>query len=90
MEKAVLIRVKDFLVDPARLWSGGSGSGRPLGLVDLDVCPQDVRLRFLPPFPLIGLGDPAHPTAPELDAVVESAVSADALIRQITDRKSVV
>jgi enoyl-CoA hydratase len=84
VEQAVLNRVKDFLIDPAQLWPGGSGYGQPLGLVDLDVCPQDVRLEVLPPFPLIGLGDPAHPAALGLDAIVESAVSAEALIRQIT------
>jgi len=74
VEQAVLIRVKDFLIDPAQLWPGGTGGGQPLGLVDLDVCPQDVRLEALPPFPLIGLGDPAHPVARALDAIVESAV----------------
>ena len=84
MEQAVLIQVKDFLIDPAQLWQGAADSGQPLGFVDLDVCPQHVRLGVLPPFPLIGLGDPAHPVACALDAVVESAVSAEALIRQTT------
>jgi enoyl-CoA hydratase len=84
VEQAVLIRVKDFLIDPAQLWQGGADSGQPLGFVDLDVCPPDVRLEVLPPFPLIGLGDPAHPVAAALDAIVESAISAAALIRQIT------
>ena len=84
MEQAVLIQVKDFLIDPAQLWQGAADSGQPLGFVDLDVCPQHLRLGFLPPFPLIGLGDPAHPVAGALDAIVESAVSAEALIRQTT------
>jgi hypothetical protein len=37
----------------------------------------------LPPFPLIGVGDATHPLAPKLDAVVESPVSAGALVRQV-------
>jgi hypothetical protein len=36
----------------------------------------------LPPFPVIGFGDSAHPIAQALDAVVEPPVSAEALIRQ--------
>lgn len=84
MEQAVLIQVKEFLIDPAQLWHGSRGSGRSLGLIDLDVCPHDLRLEDLPPFPLIGLGDSTHPVAASLDAIVESAVSALALIRQTT------
>lgn len=38
----------------------------------------------LPPFPLIGFGDPSHPLAPALDAIVEPPISVAALIRQIT------
>jgi enoyl-CoA hydratase/carnithine racemase len=38
----------------------------------------------LPPFPLIGLGDPGHPAAGALDAILETPVSAEALIRQVT------
>src|SRR5262249_28140963 len=51
--------------------------------------PLDMRLTpvapaaYLPPFPLVGLGNPAHPLAAALDAVVESPISADALIRQV-------
>lgn len=37
----------------------------------------------LPPFPVIGIGDRAHPLASRLDAVVESPVSAEALLRQV-------
>jgi hypothetical protein len=53
-----------------------------VGFVDLGACPDPARLAALPPFPLIGLGDPSHPLARALDAVVESPVSAEALIRQ--------
>jgi hypothetical protein len=62
--------------------SGRTG-WQPLGLVDLQGCPADARIESLPPFPLIGLGDATHPLAPELDAVVESPVSVDALVSQV-------
>jgi enoyl-CoA hydratase len=62
--------------DWAREW-------QPLGLVDLQACPTDIRIGVLPPFPLIGLGDATHPLAPALDAVVESPFSVDALVRQV-------
>ncbi len=56
---------------------------QPLGLVDLQACPAEIRIESLPPFPLIGVGDAAHPLAPALDAVVECPVSFDALARQV-------
>lgn len=72
----------DLLIDPSRTMLGASDSWQPLGFVDLDACPRDITLEALPPFPLIGLGDPAHPLARALDAIVEPPVSVDALIRQ--------
>lgn len=80
--RAPLIQPKDLLIDPSQAWLGASDSWQPLGFVDLDACPQDVTLEALPPFPLIGLGDPAHPVASALDAVIEPPVSVDALVRQ--------
>jgi enoyl-CoA hydratase len=77
----VLMQTKDLLIDPARVWSGASDSWQPLGFVDLEACQDTVTLEALPPFPLIGLGDPAHPLASALDAIVEPPVSVDALIR---------
>jgi enoyl-CoA hydratase/carnithine racemase len=81
------LQVTELLVDPSAADPGLAGSGahdlsRPLGFVDLDTCPHDTRLGALPPFPLIGLGDPAHPLAGVLDALVEGPVSAEALVRQ--------
>jgi enoyl-CoA hydratase len=84
----MLLRMQaaDFLIDPADLLQGAGGLcdyGLPLGLVDLRTCPADLRVSALPPFPLIGLGDPGHPAAAALDAVVEAPVSAEGLIRQV-------
>jgi enoyl-CoA hydratase/carnithine racemase len=65
----------------------------PADTAELDVCRHNTRplgpagwrdAFALPPFPLIGMGDPSHPLAPALDAIVESPVSVEALIRQIT------
>jgi enoyl-CoA hydratase len=78
------MQAKDLLIDPSQAWAGASGSWQPVGFVDLDACPDTLRLEALPPFPLIGLGDPAHPLADALDAIVEHPVSVDALIRQTT------
>jgi enoyl-CoA hydratase len=76
--------LEDLLIDPGRAapqeWAD---AWQPLGLVDLQACHADIRIGSLPPFPLIGLGDRAHPLAPTLDAVVESPVSVDALVRQV-------
>ena len=75
----------DLLIDPGTIRAGSdwADAWQPLGLVDLQACPADIRIGTLPPFPLLGLGDAAHPLAPTLDAVVESPVSVDALLRQV-------
>jgi enoyl-CoA hydratase len=76
------MQAKDLLIDPSREWAGASDSWQPLGFVDLDACPHEVTLGALPPFPVVGLGDPAHPLASSLDAIVEPPVSVEGLIRQ--------
>jgi enoyl-CoA hydratase len=79
-------QIQDYLIHPpdgCSLWSEWADSWQPLGIVDLQTCPRDIRIGALPPFPLIGVGDPAHPLTGMLDAVVEPPVSGDALIRQV-------
>ena len=63
--------------------SDWAGEWQPLGLLDLQACPSDIRMGAPPPFPLIGLGDATHPLASALDAIVECPVSVDALVRQV-------
>jgi enoyl-CoA hydratase len=77
--------LEDLLIDlrTRRGASEWADAWQPLGLVDLQACPANIHMGSLPPFPLIGLGDAAHPLAPTLDAVVESPVSVDALVRQV-------
>lgn len=69
-------------LDPLRLASGWRDCWLPLGFLDLEACPPDLRLEALPPFPLIGLGSREHPLAGRLDAVVEPPMTAEALARQ--------
>jgi len=75
--------LEDLLIDPSSSRADWAEAWQPLGLVDLQTWPADVRIGSLPPFPMIGLGDATHPLAPSLDAVVESPISVEALARQI-------
>src|SRR5215831_17416702 len=77
---------RDFLIDlcdERYPWSRWADSWQPLGIVDLQICPRDVQIGILPPFPLIGVGDAAHPVAQRLDAIVEPPITIDAMMRQI-------
>ena len=56
---------------------------RAMALIDLDLCPADIEIAALPPFPLIGIGAIGHPLAPRLDAVVERPVSIERLAANI-------
>ena len=77
--------LEDLLIDlrTSRAGLDWADAWQPLGLVDLQACTADIRIGSLPPFPLIGLGDATHPLASALDAVVESPVSVEALVRQV-------
>jgi enoyl-CoA hydratase len=77
-----LIRTQDLLIDPSRGWPGAAEPWSALGFIDLSACARDMRIDALPPYPLIGVGDPTHPLADILDAIVEPPISAEALIRQ--------
>jgi enoyl-CoA hydratase len=73
-----------LVLDPRQVGAGWAESWQPLGFLDLNTCPTDFRLGTLPPFPVIGVGNSAHPLAGAVDAVVEDPVSTEALIRQTT------
>lgn len=55
---------------------------RPIGFIDLAAWPADVAIPQTP-FPLIGLGDPAHPLKNALDAVIEPPVSAETILENV-------
>jgi enoyl-CoA hydratase len=74
--------MQDLLIDPAKGWPSATDAWQPLGFVDLTACPRDLTIGTLPAFPVIGFGDPSHPIAAALDAVLEPPISVDALIRQ--------
>src|SRR6185436_13117209 len=71
-----------YFVDPAD-WSGSVEVGRRLALIDLERCSNDLHIETLPPFPVIGIGEPSHPLASRLDTIIEAPVDVAMLIRQI-------
>lgn len=75
--------IGEWIIDPARFWPGEAGWDRPIAFVDLDAARDLPEVVALPPCPVIGLGDPAHPLAAALDAVVEPPVDAALLTRQV-------
>jgi hypothetical protein len=80
--------IDPWLIDPQHLAFDWAGDPLPLAFVDLDAwksAPESLRL---PPFPVIGRGDPAHPAAHLLDAVIEGPVTAGSLIEQVTRHPS--
>lgn len=56
-----------------------------IAFIDLASSPG-AREVELPPYPLIGIGDRAHPLATALDAVIEPPMSADRIAAQVSDR----
>lgn len=75
--------VAGLVIDAARLWPGEEPWDGELAFVDLDGTAETPDAVALPPCPVIGVGDPAHPLAARLDAVVEAPVSAELLARQV-------
>lgn len=72
-----------LMLDARRLWPGETAGEGPLAFVRLaDYIPLPAMLA-LPPWPVIGIGDAAHPLAPHLDAVIEPPFGADAIVRQV-------
>ena len=75
------MRWQDHLTDVRDLEAGPPGDLAPLAFVDLGTA---VDVEFAPPpFPLIGVGDPAHPLTRRLDAVIEPPMTADSLLRSV-------
>jgi enoyl-CoA hydratase len=78
------MRPENLLIEPERLPFIATGPCQPLGLVDLDDCSDTTGIGVLPPFPLIGLGNPRHALAPRLDAVLEAPFTLDTLVKSVT------
>lgn len=76
--------IDPYLIDPAKLRIAWTGEAPPFACLDLDGLGIDPWPLRLPPFPIIGIGDPAHPAAPLLDTVVEAPVRLDRVVEQVT------
>lgn len=75
--------VEKYLIDPSMDWSDSAGAWRSLAFVDLNACDGSARFESLPPLPVIGIGERNHPLGGTLDAVLESPIDAEALIKQV-------
>ena len=76
--------VRKWLIDPSQGWSDRNDAWPPLAFVELDrLDTATLPPGPLPPFPVVGIGDPAHPLATTLDVVVEPPISAESLLRQV-------
>lgn len=76
--------IDPYLIDPALLDHGWTGDALPLAVVDLERLVSAPPARRLPPFPVIGLGDPSHPGARCLDTVVEAPITIERIVEQVT------
>ena len=83
MAKLSCVTVSDFLVGEARLRPFAGGDLPPLMLVELAALRADARLDSLPPCPVIGIGDSAHPLAARLDCVVEPPIGLEGLVASV-------
>jgi hypothetical protein len=77
------VNLADLTIDPQHLWRGAWPEGQPLGFIDLARVAEMPVVVELPPYPVIGLGDQAHPLARLLDAVAKPPIGAPALARQV-------
>jgi enoyl-CoA hydratase/carnithine racemase len=75
--------IAPFLIDPRRLWAGDVDGDGPLWLVDLDAARVERMPLSLPPCPVVGFGDPSHPLAGSLDAVIEPPVTLAGLVGNV-------
>lgn len=76
--------MKKYLVQPDDLERRDATEALPLWLIELENWAPESSLGVLPPWPVIGLGDSAHPLAAELDCVIEPPVDRESVIRTIS------
>lgn len=76
------MNLAEHMIDARRFWPGEAIEKRPLAIVELaeGIEAADIAL---PPYPVIGIGDSAHPLACSLDAVIEPPVKLEGVVRQI-------
>lgn len=76
--------VDPYMIDPVVLASDWAGDRVPLAFVEVDRLAEDFGDLHLPPFPIVGLGDPSHPRSRHLDAIVEAPATAERIVEQVT------
>ncbi|MET0239168.1 MAG: enoyl-CoA hydratase/isomerase family protein [Sphingobium sp.] len=72
-----------LFIDPAMLATMPQECGGPAMIVDLAAMPDDAAISRLPTCPVIGVGDPVHRLARQMDVVVERPVTLDSLMHSI-------
>ncbi len=77
------INISEYVFDAGHLWAGEAAAEHPMMLMDLDNASHWPENLALPPCPVIGFGDAAHPLAMHLDAVVQAPVALAGLVRGI-------
>jgi enoyl-CoA hydratase/carnithine racemase len=75
--------IAEFTVDASRFSPREGRWDAPLAFIELARCAPDQGGIALPPCPVLGIGDPAHPFAENLDSVIEKPIDAASLARQV-------
>ncbi|MFA7586032.1 MAG: enoyl-CoA hydratase/isomerase family protein [Novosphingobium sp.] len=70
-------------VQPARFWPGESRYDGAVACIDLDRADAGPVVPSLPPCPVIGVGDSAHPFARHCDVLIEPPFTLEALLAQV-------
>lgn len=78
-----MMSVGELTIDPRRLWPGEAPWDGPIAFVELDASVEAPERLILPPCPVVGLGDPSHPLASVLDAMIAPPITAGAVARQV-------
>lgn len=73
-------------IDAGQLWIGAAALDQALAFVDLGRTAEWPDELSLPACPVIGLGDPQHPLAGRLDAVIEPPIGAESVTRQVLEQ----
>lgn len=78
-----MIGPSEFTTDARRLWAGEELPETPLLILDLATSAEAPELLRLPPCPVLGIGSPDHPLAPQLDLLVEPPFRLETIMAQV-------
>lgn len=77
------VDLSDLIIDARELWAGETPHDGALAVIDLDATDEWPETAELPPCPVVGIGEPDHPFAVQLDAVVAPPIGLDGVVRQV-------